>query len=107
MLSSLPRAPARVIDADIATASGAADKVVHLESVPPYLRRTEAARILLLAGESRFGAPDSAARAAVKSIQDVQRLEDLITRTQTAASWEELLEQSPSRRRNGCRRPQA
>jgi hypothetical protein len=32
-----PPAPVRVIDADIATVSGAADKVLHVEGEPPYL----------------------------------------------------------------------
>jgi len=32
-----PAAPTRIIDADIATISGAADKVLRVEAKPPYL----------------------------------------------------------------------
>ena len=32
-----PAAPTRIIDADIATVSGAADKVLCVEATPPYL----------------------------------------------------------------------
>jgi len=67
-------------------------------------RRTEAARILLLTGEGRFGAPDPASRAALENISDVKRLEDMITRVFSAAGWQELLELSSPRRRNGRRR---
>src|SRR5436309_5695993 len=40
-LAGLPRAPTRLIDADIATVSGAADKVLRIESEPPYLLHLE------------------------------------------------------------------
>jgi predicted transposase YdaD len=36
-----PAAPTHVIDADIATVSGAADKVLRVEAVPPYLLHLE------------------------------------------------------------------
>src|SRR6266849_275681 len=36
-----PPAPARIIDADIATVSGAADKVLRVEAIPPYLLHLE------------------------------------------------------------------
>ena len=36
-----PAAPTRVIDADIATVSGAADKVLRVEAAPPYLLHLE------------------------------------------------------------------
>jgi predicted transposase YdaD len=40
-LAGLPHAPARVIDADIATVSGAADKVLRVEAGTPYLLHLE------------------------------------------------------------------
>jgi hypothetical protein len=36
-----PAAPTRIIDADIATVSGAADKVLRVDAVPPYLLHLE------------------------------------------------------------------
>lgn len=36
-----PAAPTRIIDADIATVSGAADKVLRVEAIPPYLLHLE------------------------------------------------------------------
>ncbi len=40
-LIDLPPAPARVIDADVATVSGAADKVIHVEAAEPFLLHLE------------------------------------------------------------------
>ena len=40
-LAGLPRAHARVVDADIATVSGAADKVLRVEGAAPYLLHLE------------------------------------------------------------------
>jgi hypothetical protein len=40
-LAGLPEAPARLIDADIATVSGAADRVLRIDSEPPYLLHLE------------------------------------------------------------------
>jgi hypothetical protein len=37
ILTGRPRAPAEVIDADIATVSGAGDKVLRVRAEPPYL----------------------------------------------------------------------
>src|SRR5437667_10292490 len=36
-----PAAPTRVIDADIATVSGAADKALRVQSLPPYILHLE------------------------------------------------------------------
>jgi predicted transposase YdaD len=41
VLFGRPRAPTTVIDADIATVSGAADKVLHVAGDPPYLLHLE------------------------------------------------------------------
>jgi predicted transposase YdaD len=41
VLAGQPRAPTKIIDADIATVSGAADKVLRVRADPPYLLRLE------------------------------------------------------------------
>jgi len=41
VLANLPAAPTRIIDADIATVSGAGDKVLRVETKPPYLLHLE------------------------------------------------------------------
>lgn len=41
VLAGLPSGRTRVVDADIATVSGAADKVLRVESAPPYLLHLE------------------------------------------------------------------
>jgi hypothetical protein len=41
VLVGLPRHPAEVIDTDIATVSGAADKVLRVGAEPPYLMHLE------------------------------------------------------------------
>src|SRR5947209_4148043 len=41
VLANLPAAPTRIIDADIATVSGAGDKVLRVEGKPPYLLHLE------------------------------------------------------------------
>jgi predicted transposase YdaD len=65
----------------------------------------EARKALLIVGERRLSAPDQRVRAALESIQDVARLEEMIGRVDDAASWQELLGHSAPRRRNGRRRP--
>jgi predicted transposase YdaD len=40
-LAGLPPAPTRIIDADVATVSGAADKALHVAADPPYLLHLE------------------------------------------------------------------
>ena len=64
----------------------------------------EARRMLLLAAQHHLGAPDAAAQAALERIQEVERLEELMTRVAGAASWQELLAPSPRRRNGGQRR---
>jgi predicted transposase YdaD len=64
----------------------------------------EAKRLLLLLGENRFGPPDARTKAAVESIADVQRLEELIVLVQNVDGWHALLGLPRSRRRNGMRR---
>jgi len=56
-------------------------------------RVREAQRLLLLLGESRFGAPGEPDRSAVEAIQDLERLERLTKRVLDAniAVWEALL----------------
>src|SRR5207245_9715430 len=41
VLANLPAAPTRIIDADIATVRGAGDKVLRVETKPPYLLHLE------------------------------------------------------------------
>ena len=64
-------------------------------------------RLLLLQGETKFGPPDVAVRAALESIDDLARLEKLGVRLMSAASWQELLPAQGQRRRNGRRRSRA
>jgi predicted transposase YdaD len=54
-------------------------------------RAVEVKRILLLQGRIRFGEPDSAARASLEAIADLQTLERLATRLVQVESWDELL----------------
>ncbi len=59
-------------------------------------------RILLLQGETKFGPPSAAVRAALESVSDTAQLEKLGVRLMSAGSWEELL--GPRPRRDGRRR---
>ena len=52
----------------------------------------EAKKALLIVGERRLGAPDRHTRSLLESIQEVERVEELMTRLHDAASWRELLE---------------
>jgi hypothetical protein len=61
-------------------------------------------RMLLLQGETRFGAPDAASRAAIEQIGDVAELEAMGVRLLSAESWQELLSRPAPRRRNGRRK---
>jgi hypothetical protein len=63
-------------------------------------RVEEALRIPLLVGETRFGPPDAATRAALEATTDVAQLEALIVHLVSVNSWQELL---TPRRRNGRR----
>jgi hypothetical protein len=51
----------------------------------------EARRVLLLIGRQRFGEPPAETAAALNAVNDVQKLEELILRSQQAAGWQELL----------------
>jgi predicted transposase YdaD len=60
----------------------------------------EAQKALLLAGRKPFGEPDEATTSAIRSIHDLPRLEQMLTRLFDANSWQELLNQPrPQRRR--------
>jgi hypothetical protein len=48
---------------------------------------------------------DQRSRSVLESIQEIERLEELMGRLDDAANWRELLEQVAPRRRNGRRRP--
>ncbi len=61
----------------------------------------EAKRMLRLQGEAAFGPPDSRAAAAIERLDDLPRLEEMLLRVRTAASWPELLGRPPSARRGG------
>lgn len=66
--------------------------------------RTEGERrLLLLQGEAKFGPPNAVARAAIESIDDLGRLDELGVRLISAGSWQELLALPAQRRRNGRR----
>jgi predicted transposase YdaD len=67
-------------------------------------RAEEARRILLLQGETKFGAPDAAGKAAIESIDDLPRLEELGVRLINADSWQELLPKAVKRRSNSPRK---
>lgn len=51
----------------------------------------EAKRILLRMGGKRLGPADADTRAAIESIVDVDRLEQLAERLLDVSSWDELL----------------
>jgi predicted transposase YdaD len=61
-------------------------------------------RLLLLQGETKFGPPDAAVRAAIESISDLARLEELGVRLMSAGSWQELLPPQTQPQRGGRRR---
>jgi hypothetical protein len=68
-------------------------------------RAEEARRLLLLMGETKFGAPDDNVRAALDSITDVAQLEEVGVRLMSVDSWQELLPtQTPQRRPSRRRR---
>jgi predicted transposase YdaD len=55
---------------------------------------TEARKLLLLLGTTRFGPPDAPTRDRIESINDVQRLEQLTVRLLDVSNWDELLASS-------------
>ena len=60
---------------------------------------TEARKLLLIQGSSRFGLPDARVRAALERIKDLAQLEALGVQLLTAQSWQELLGLPALRRR--------
>jgi hypothetical protein len=61
--------------------------------------RAEGARhVVLLYGETKFGPPDAAPRAAIESIVEITQLQELALRLVSTGSWQELLPPKPSRR---------
>jgi hypothetical protein len=64
-------------------------------------RAQEALHMLLLQGETKFGPPDPATRAALEALTDLGQLEALGVRLLSAESWQELV---TPRRRNGRRK---
>jgi predicted transposase YdaD len=54
-------------------------------------RAEEARRLLLRLGRKHLGDPDTTVEAAVRSIPDVERLEQLLERISEIANWHDLL----------------
>jgi predicted transposase YdaD len=67
----------------------------------------EAKKVLRLQGDDAFGPPDARTAAAIERLDDLTRLEELLKRVRTAASWQELLGQPAPSPRRGRRRPSA
>ena len=68
-------------------------------------RIEEARRLVLLLGEEKLQAPaDAMARAAVKAIGEVERLEELCLQVLHLSSWQELLAAAARLRSNGPRK---
>jgi hypothetical protein len=55
-----------------------------------------AKRLLMLQGQKRFGQPDADSLAAIETITDVERLEQLGQRLLDVSSWQELLATPPT-----------
>jgi predicted transposase YdaD len=66
----------------------------------------EARKALRLVGDGAIGEPDARTAAIIERLDDLGRLEELLTRVRTAVSWQELLG-PPAPRRRGKRRPGA
>jgi len=66
-------------------------------------RLAEARQILLRLAQKLFGPAEEATAAALNTIEDVQRLEELSERVLEVSSWQELLNPARRRRRNGRR----
>ncbi len=63
----------------------------------------EARKILLLLGRDQLGEPSANQQAVLDGITDTDRLNELIVRLKHAASWQELLGLTGSRRRSSRR----
>lgn len=57
-------------------------------------RIEEARRLLLKLGRKKLGEADATVEAAVRTINDVDRLEQLIERVEEVAAWHDLLQTS-------------
>jgi hypothetical protein len=55
--------------------------------------------------DDQFGEPSANVRAALDSLADVNRIEELTVRLKRAASWQELLGLAGPRRRSPRRKP--
>lgn len=62
---------------------------------------TEAKKVLRLLGDDTLGPPNSRTAAAIESLTDLAKLEELLKRVPTAASWQALLGQPAPRKRGG------
>jgi predicted transposase YdaD len=67
-------------------------------------RLEEARRMLVLQGETKFGAPDDTMRGMLESIEDLGRLEELGVRLLSTDSWEDLLPPEVKGRRTSRRK---
>lgn len=65
----------------------------------------EAKRVLRLLGEDAFGSPDGRTAAAIRRIEDLAQLEEMLRRLRTASSWQELLGPLSPGRRGARRQP--
>lgn len=64
----------------------------------------EAKRVLRLQGDAAFGPPDARTAALIEQLNDLVRLEELLTRVRTAGSWRDLFSRPGAGRRAGRRR---
>jgi predicted transposase YdaD len=64
----------------------------------------EVRKILLLVGRQQLGEPSAEARAAVSSLTDLAKLEELTLRSSQATSWHELLGLNGAGRRGRTRK---
>lgn len=64
----------------------------------------EAKKVLRLQGDDAFGPPDPRTARLIEALDELARLEELLKRVRTAASWQELLGQ-PAAGRRTRRRP--
>jgi len=63
----------------------------------------EAKKALRLWGDEAFGLPDAGTVVQIERLNDLPRLEELLKRVRTAASWQELLPAPAPGRRDGRR----
>jgi hypothetical protein len=67
----------------------------------------EARKNLLLVGHARFRGTPPGVRKTIEAIADLAHLEDLLVRSQNAATWQELLGLLEPARRSTRRKPKA